>query len=155
MSIHQDLKIFIVDDDIFSLTLYNQFLRNLGYTNVTSFTGGEECLEHLDARPRLIFLDYNMEGLNGVEVLKVIKRLDPTTIVYIITGKESAEVAAEALKEGASDYIVKSSLSPDKMKSIMEKVEEIYGKLPDEGNTSNKEGKKSFLDKIKSGLGIN
>jgi DNA-binding NtrC family response regulator len=153
MATYSDLKIFIVDDDIFSLTLYNQFLKNLGYNNVTSFTGGDECLEHMGANPQLIFLDYNMEGLNGVEVLKRIKQLDPSIIVYMITGKESAEVAAEALKEGAGDYIVKSSLSPDRMKTIMEKVEEGIrnaGPIAD----PKKETKKSFFDKVKSGLGI-
>ena len=136
-----DLKIFIVDDDIFCLTLYNQFLKNLNYSNVTSFTGGDECLEHLGAQPNLVFLDYNMEGMNGVEVLKKIKQANPSIIVYIITGQENAKVAEEALKAGASDYVVKSSLSPDKMKAIMEKVEETNPVIQ-------KETKKSFFGKV-------
>src|SRR5215467_1941926 len=126
MAHHPDLKVFIVDDDIFCLTLYNQFLQNLGYTNVTSFTGGDECLDHMNASPELIFLDYNMEGLNGVEVLKQIKKSNPSVIVFIITGKEDPNVAAQAIQYGAMDYVVKSSLSPDKMKSIMQKVESVY-----------------------------
>jgi len=140
MAKYPDLKIFIVDDDIFCLTLYNQFLRNLGFNNVTSFTGGEECLDHLNAEPDLVFLDYNMEGLNGVEVLKKIKKTNPSIIVYIITGKEDMEVRNNALAQGASDYVVKSSLSPDKMKLIMEKVEETYVPKP-------KEAKKSIFGK--------
>ena len=136
-----DLKIFIVDDDIFCLTLYNQFLRNLGYYNVTSFTGGDECLEHLDAQPQLIFLDYNMEGMNGIDVLKQIKIKNPSTIVYIITGQENAEVAKAAIASGASDYVVKSSLSPDKMKTLMTRVEEMNPVVT-------KETKKSFFGKV-------
>ena len=132
MPVYPDLKIFIVDDDIFCLTLYNQFLKNLGYSNVTSFTGGDECLNHLDAGPELIFLDYNMEGLNGVEVLQKIKAVNPDIAVYIITGKEDPNVAIEAIKKGAVDYVVKSSLSPDRMKSIMERVEELQGDKPRE-----------------------
>ena len=132
MAVYPDLKIFIVDDDIFCLTLYNQFLKNLGYGNVTSFTGGDECLDHLNAMPELVFLDYNMEGLNGIEVLQKIKAVNPHVAVYIITGKEDPNVAREALKQGAVDYIVKSSLSPDKMKSIMEKVEELQAGKPRE-----------------------
>jgi DNA-binding NtrC family response regulator len=132
MAVYPDLKIFIVDDDIFCLTLYNQFLKNLGYSNVTSFTGGGECLDHLNASPELIFLDYNMEGLNGIEVLQKIKAENPNVAVYIITGKEDANVAREAEKHGAVDYIVKSSLSPDKMKSIMERVEELQAGKPRE-----------------------
>jgi DNA-binding NtrC family response regulator len=144
MAHHPDLKVFIVDDDIFCLTLYNQFLQNLGYTNVTSFTGGDECLDHLNASPELIFLDYNMEGLNGVEVLKQIKKSNPSILVYIITGKEDPAVAAEAIKYGAMDYIVKSSLSPDKMKNIMQKVESAYIENPN----GSKSSKKSFFTKI-------
>jgi hypothetical protein len=37
MALYPDMKIFIVDDDIFCLTLYKQFLRNLGYSDMTSF----------------------------------------------------------------------------------------------------------------------
>lgn len=132
MAIYPDLKIFIVDDDIFCLTLYNQFLKNLGYSNVTSFTGGLECLNHMDTGPELIFLDYNMEGMNGIEVLQKIRSINPDIAVYIITGKEDPKVAKEAMDKGAVDYVVKSSLSPDKMKSIMERVEELQAGKPRE-----------------------
>src|SRR5688572_3085677 len=142
MATSPDLKIFIVDDDIFCITLYNQFLRNLGYVNVTSFTGGEECLNHMNASPDLVFLDYNMEGLNGVEVLKEIKSTNPATNVYIITGKEDPEIAKLAVENGAIDYIVKSSLSPDKMKSLMQSIEDITPERK-------KESQGSFLDRVK------
>src|SRR5690349_10445960 len=132
MAVYPDLKIFIVDDDIFCLTLYNQFLKNLGYSNVTSFTGGDECLSHLEAGPELVFLDYNMEGLNGIEVLQKIKAVNPNIAVYIITGKEDPAVAVDAINKGAVDYVVKSSLSPDRMKSIMERVEELQAGKPRE-----------------------
>jgi DNA-binding NtrC family response regulator len=136
-----DLKIFIVDDDIFCLTLYNQFLRNLGYYNVTSFTGGDECLDHMGAQPQLIFLDYNMEGMNGIDVLKQIKISNPSTIVYIITGQENADIAKSAMANGAADYVVKSSLSPDRMKALMTQVEEMNPVVI-------KEPKKSFFGKV-------
>jgi DNA-binding NtrC family response regulator len=136
-----DLKIFIVDDDIFCLTLYNQFLKNLGYNNVTSFTGGDECLDHLGAQPHLIFLDYNMEGMNGLDVLKQIKEFNPSIIVYMITGQENQKVAELAIEAGASDYVVKSSLSPDKMKTLMERVEATNPIVV-------KDAKKSFFGKV-------
>lgn len=143
MAVYPDLKIFIVDDDIFCLTLYNQFLKNLGYSNVTSFTGGHECLDHLNAGPELIFLDYNMEGMNGIEVLNRIKEINPNIAVYIITGKEDPKVATEAIKQGAVDYVVKSSLSPDKMKAIMEHVETLQADKPREVKKS-----KGFFAKV-------
>jgi len=147
MAAYPDLKIFIVDDDIFCLTLYDQFLRNLGYTDVKSFNAGDDCLAALKEQPELIFLDYNMEGLNGIEVLKKIKAFNPDIMVYIITGQESSMVAVEAIKAGAIDYIVKSSLSPDKMALIMEKIEQSH-------TPKAKEARKSFFQKVKAGLRI-
>jgi DNA-binding NtrC family response regulator len=144
---YPDLKIFIVDDDIFCLTLYEQLLRNLGYTDVTPFTSGDDCLDRLQNQPGLVFLDYNMEGLNGIEVLKRIKAFNPAIIVYIISGQENNEIAVAASKHGALDYIVKSSLSPDKIATVMDKAEQLY--IPAAINT-----KKSLFAKLKSGLGI-
>ena len=142
-----DMKIFIVDDDIFCLALYQQLLRNLGYSDVTPFNSGEECLEHLAEQPDLVFLDYNMEGMNGIEVLKRIKAANPATMVYIISGQENAAVGEEAIQHGALDYIVKSSLSPDKVATVMDKAKSLYKPKP----TATK---KSFFAKVKSGLGI-
>lgn len=147
MALYPDMKIFVVDDDIFCLTLYEQFLRNLGYSDMTSFNAGDECLHKIKEGPALVFMDYNMEGMNGIEVLKKIKAINPRIMVYIISGQENSQVAKEAMQHGALDYVVKSSLSPDKMGVIMQRVEQLY-------TPSQNTGKKSFFDKVKSGLGI-
>ena len=146
MVLYPDLKIFIVDDDIFCLTLYEQFLRNLGFTGITPFNCGDECLQNIKEQPALVFMDYNMEGMNGIEVLKKIKAFNSHIMVYIISGQESSQVASEALQHGALDYVVKTSLSTEKMAAIMKRVESYY--------TPPKETKKSFFEKVKSGLGI-
>ncbi|WP_205513727.1 response regulator [Longitalea arenae] len=147
MANYPDMKIYIVDDDIFCLSLYEQFLRNLGYTNITSYNAGDECLGEIKEQPALIFMDYNMEGKNGIEVLKQIKAFDSHIMVYIISGQENSQVAREALQYGALDYVVKTSFSPDKMASIMKRVEQYY-------NPRQKQGKKSLFEKVKAGLGI-
>jgi DNA-binding NtrC family response regulator len=147
MALYPDMKIFVVDDDIFCLTLYEQFLRNLGYSDMTSFNAGDECLHKIKEGPALVFMDYNMEGMNGIEVLKKIKAINPRIMVYIISGQENSQVAKEALQHGALDYVVKTSLSPDKMGVIMQRVEQLY-------TPSQNIGKKSFFEKVKSGLGI-
>ena len=147
MAQYPDMKIFVVDDDIFCVTLYEQFLRNLGYTNITPFNAGDECLLGLKEQPDVVFLDYNMEGMNGIDVLKKIKAFNPNILVYMISGQENIEVATQAIKQGAVDYIVKSSLSPEKMPAIMQKVEQLYVPVQ-------KETKRSFFKKVKAGLGI-
>jgi DNA-binding NtrC family response regulator len=147
MALYPDMKIFVVDDDIFCVTLYEQFLRNLGYTNITSFNAADDCLHQIKEQPALVFMDYNMEGMNGIEALRRIKAFDQHILVYIISGQENKQVATEARQYGAMDYVIKSSLSPDKMAATMQRVEQSY-------TPPRKAAKKSFFEKVKSGLGI-
>ncbi len=139
-----DAKIFLVDDDVLCLNLYSQFLKQLGYTNVHLFDNGNDCLTGLDTLlPEIIFLDYNMDDLNGMDVLKQIKKFDPSITVLFISGQEDIEVAVNTIKHGALDYVVKSSLSTEKMKKIMERIESI---MPPE-NAANPQ-KKSLLKRL-------
>lgn len=136
------LKICIVDDDVMCLNLYRQFLLQLGYTNIEIFDNGADCLDNLEElHPDVVFLDYYMEEMNGIDVLKKIKKFDPSIIVLFISGQENIEVAINAMKQGAVDYIVKSSLTPDRMKEIMERLEEFALLKP-------AAGKKSFFRKM-------
>lgn len=122
-------NIFLVDDDALCLHLYRQFLKQLGYNNVYLFDNGTDCLENLATlHPAIIFLDYNMDELNGIDVLKQIKAFNPAITVLFISGQEDIEIAVNAMKQGALDYIVKSSLNTEKMRKIMERAEDL---LPD------------------------
>jgi DNA-binding NtrC family response regulator len=142
MATTSDLTIFIVDDDALCLTLYQQFLKQLGYSDIELFDSGSDCLDGLEEHePDVIFLDYNMEGMNGLDVLKKIKSFNHDIIVFFISGQEDIEVAVNALKHGAIDYIIKSSLNPEKMKAIMERIE---GMKP----VKIKKAKKGFLKKL-------
>jgi len=142
MPINPDLTIFLVDDDIMCLNLYKQFLQQLGYTHVELFDTGSDCLDSLEEmHPDVIFLDYNMEEMNGVEVLKKIKSFNPNIIVLFISGQEDLQIAVNAMKHGAVDYLVKSSLNPEKMREVMVKVEGIKP-------VAQAPVKKSFLKKM-------
>jgi DNA-binding NtrC family response regulator len=142
MATTSDLTIFIVDDDALCLTLYQQFLKQLGYANIELFDSGSDCLDGLEEyEPDVIFLDYNMEGMNGLDVLKKIKSFNSNIVVFFISGQEDIEVAVNTIKHGAVDYIIKSSLNPDKMKAIMERIE---GMKPEKI----KKPKKTFFKKL-------
>ena len=121
-----ELRICLVDDDVLCLNLYKQFLKQLGYTSVEMFDNGVDCLNSLEEmHPDVIFLDYNMEGLNGIEVLKKIRAFDKNIIVLFISGQENIEIAINTMKQGAIDYLLKASLSPAKMKEVMERIESL------------------------------
>ncbi|MBL0132502.1 MAG: response regulator [Chitinophagaceae bacterium] len=119
------LKIFVVDDDLFSLNMYQQHLSNLGFENVKTFDNGTACLLCLTEQPDIIFLDHGMDILNGVEVLKKIKRFNPDIYVVFISGQADVLTAVNSLKFGAFDYIKKGEDDLRMIEKVMEKIQEI------------------------------
>lgn len=139
-----DATIFLVDDDVLCLNLYKQFLKQLGYTNVRLFDNGTDCLGSLATmQPAIIFLDYNMEEMNGLDVLSKIKQFNPHIIVIFISGQEDIVIAVKTIQLGALDYVIKSSLNTEKMKSIMERVETL---LPEK--TAGNQDQPSFFKRL-------
>ncbi len=85
-------------------------------------TNGPEALEMLKTlSPALMMLDIKMPKVHGLEVLKQIKQLKPKLPVIIVTGYQSVEMAQEALRLGAADYIPKpfESISLQKIVSSL------------------------------------
>lgn len=81
---------------------------------------GEEAMQVLMAYPyiKTVLLDIKMPRRNGIEVLKDIRSYDSGISVVIITGYQSVETAAEAIREGASNYLVK----PFESKTVLDIV---------------------------------
>ena len=72
----------------------------------------------------MMFLDIKMPKLHGMETLKKIKKANPKLPVVIVTGYQSVEIAQEALKNGASDYIPK----PFESKHVLEVAAQLTAK---------------------------
>lgn len=71
-------------------------------------TNGAEAVRHLRKHDvDLVIMDVKMPKLSGLDALRQIKRLRPRTRVLIITGYESSDVAAQAINQGADDYLTK------------------------------------------------
>ncbi|MFZ2398437.1 MAG: sigma-54 dependent transcriptional regulator, partial [Smithella sp.] len=103
----QKLSILVVDDGQSQREMLRDFLRSEGHT-VMEAEEGEKALKtvrggHFD----LILLDYKMPGMDGLQVLKEVKHINPEIDVIIITAYGTIETAVEALKAGAIDYITK------------------------------------------------
>jgi DNA-binding NtrC family response regulator len=147
METNPPLKIFLVDDEQYCLHLYARYLNNLGYTRIQYFSKSAECLNQLTLKPDLIFLDYNMDNLNGIDILRKIKRFDPNILVIFISGQEDISIAVNALKYGALDYITKDNLDEAKIKSCLDKVLQIREMI-------RKKNKFSGVKKLLSGIGV-
>jgi polysaccharide export outer membrane protein len=129
MKQESSLKIFLVDDDMFSTELNKQQLRSLGYKDVTTFSDGQTCLNHLMEEPDVVFVDHTMEPIDGLTLLKKIKRFNQDMVVIFISGQEDLEVAISALKYGAFDYIIKGPNQGDRMASVLHKLAALQAEL--------------------------
>jgi DNA-binding NtrC family response regulator len=100
-------KILLVDDEPLNLDLLEQELSDLGYA-IEKAQSGSAALDQISAAvPDLVLLDYQMPGMNGIEVLHEIKKTHAHLPVVIITAYGTIERAVEAIKSGADDFITK------------------------------------------------
>lgn len=122
MENQDQFKFFIVDDDVFCAKMHQNDIENMGFTDTTYYSNGVDCLSNLHQKPDIIFLDHNMDGITGFEVLKKIKRYNPNIYVVMISGQETIKTAVDALKYGAFDYVVKDDNVRENMRLIVNKI---------------------------------
>ena len=135
--------ILLVDDD---KDFRDEFRDSLEDYNVVEASNGEEALNLLK-RPNeidLVILDVMMPGLQGTEVLREIKKIEPNLGIIILTGFSTKDVAIEALKARADDYIEKP-VDIDKTKEIIKKLLEIKK----EGGIIYSQGIKGKIERVR------
>lgn len=73
-----------------------------------------------------VFLDYNLPGMNGLEILKKIREMDPDIPVIMLTGQEDNLTIVELLQRGATDYIPKKSMTSETLRMSIENSRQLY-----------------------------
>lgn len=117
----KDLDILLVDDEVRFLQTTRRLLIKQGYSVLTA-AGGPEALELLEHCPaRVVVLDVRMPGINGLQLLKTIKREYPHIEVIMLTGHATVHAAVEGLKAGAADYLMK----PMDIQVLTMKIDEL------------------------------
>jgi two-component system response regulator PilR (NtrC family) len=122
--------IHVIDDEPIIHEVLSQLLSSEGYEVVLSSFGEEALEKHASQFYDVTLLDLLMPGLDGIEVLKGIKRIDPQAVIIIITAYASVESAISAMKMGAYDYIQKP-FKHDELLLIIERALE-HKSLQDE-----------------------
>ena len=99
--------ILVVDDEPGVRKGIAQVLSEQGHAVLTAADGKEALALMAEAAPNLVMLDVRLPGLDGIELLKIIRQEHPETGVIMITAYPNIEGAVECIKLGALDYVVK------------------------------------------------
>ena len=100
-------KIIYVDDDIDLLESVSELLTEDGFT-VYSFTNGYDALDKLLEEPvDVVLTDIKMPKITGIELLEKIRAIDTETPVILTTGYADLNMAIDAIKKGAFEFIIK------------------------------------------------
>jgi len=120
-----DIRLLLVDDeDEFRKTIANRLARR--GINPEQARTGEEGLAVLDRQPMdVVVLDVKMPGLNGIQVLELIKKQYPKTEVILLTGHATTQDGVEGIKLGAFDYLMK----PVELEHLLGKIKQAYEKI--------------------------
>lgn len=100
-------QVLMVEDTASVAALYKSYLNPLGL-NVNIVGTGKEALSFIhDIVPDLILLDLRLPDMTGIEVLAAVRELHPDLAVVIMTAHGSIDVAVEAMRHGAQDFLIK------------------------------------------------
>ena len=120
----KSISLLLVDDEAAFVDIVAKRLskRNISVTSALSGTEGIQALRKNDFD--ICVLDLKMEDMNGIEVLKIFKKMVPEMPVLMLTGHGSAESAKEGMASGAFDYLLK----PYDLEDLLKKIEEALNR---------------------------
>ncbi|HET7602313.1 MAG TPA: response regulator [Gemmatimonadales bacterium] len=115
------LRVLIVDDDPAIIRLLDAVLQNAGVSSVTHVTSAERALAQAGAAD-VVLLDHQLPDFEGVDLLRSFRdRPEPPSVV-MITAHGNEALAAESLRRGADDYLVKDGTLPNLLPKVLERV---------------------------------
>jgi len=119
-----DISVAIVEDNNDIRNALEQIIDMAdGYTLAGSCINGEEAIVNIPLHnPRIVLMDINLGGINGIEVVRILKEQHPEILFMMCTVYEEDEKIFEALNAGASGYVLKKT-APDK---LLDAIKELY-----------------------------
>ncbi len=99
-------KILVIDDEPQVGMIFSKVLEAAGYEVVAS-ASGEDGVKRLDSHPDVVFLDLKLPGIDGVETLRRIRKVEKNLPVVMMTAYQTMDSAVECMRLGACDYLIK------------------------------------------------
>lgn len=116
------IQLLLVDDEEGYVNVLANRLGRRGM-EVTKAFSGTEALQAVRNRDfDVVVLDLKMEDMDGIEVLRIFKQMDPAMEVIMLTGHGSQAAARDGLAYGAYDYLTK----PCELEELADKIREAY-----------------------------
>ena len=117
----EDFRILLVDDEIEFVETLCERLSLRGY-NVKAVSSSLEAVPLIYSfSPNLVILDIKMPEMNGIEFLKLIKKINPSIDVIMLTAFGNMNFVEESMESGAIEYIIK----PIDIKELIIKIERV------------------------------
>lgn len=127
------LSILLIDDDDSQREVLSGFMKKNDY-KVSSYASGEKGLEAVKKNyVDLVITDFKMPGIDGLEVLEKVKKINPEIAVMIITAFGTIEDSVHAMKKGAWDYLSKP-IDLDELKFKLKKLNQYKNLLQENEN---------------------
>jgi signal transduction histidine kinase len=118
-------RLLLVDDEEDIREVLTVALTDLGYLVLCAQNGQEALCLYKEQRPPIVLTDIKMPGMDGIELLKSVKRENPDAEIIMITGHGDMELAIESLKHRATDFVTK----PINVASLKIAVERVQQKI--------------------------
>lgn len=116
------VRVMIVDDAAFMRMMIRDILEKDGYEVIAEAENGLKAIDlYKKEKPDIVMMDITMPGMNGIEALKEIKKIDPSARIIMCSAMGQDAMVNEALNEGAKAFVVK----PFQPEMVLDAVKKI------------------------------
>ncbi|MFL6556709.1 MAG: response regulator, partial [Bacillus sp. (in: firmicutes)] len=125
------LKILIVDDEVLERTALTKIINrsSMDVIVIGEAPNGRKAIEMAtEHRPDIIFMDIKMPGIDGVQAVKAIKKIDPGIRFIMVSAFNTFEYAKEVMQQGVKEYILK----PSRKQDILAALERVSSEILEE-----------------------
>lgn len=113
-------RILVIDDDMDMSKLLCHFLERKGFKAEGALSGNKGLAKFKESNFDAVLCDFRLGDMDGVQILKEIKKINPAAVVIIVTGYSDVKMAVEVMRLGAFDYITKPMI-PEEVINVINK----------------------------------